>query len=377
MYVLALAILTGCATTSSSEPEAWDASGITAPPPGDLTLDIEGLAPGHLSRLTVEGAEPRERVFVIASPSGLGDGACPAQMNGSCIDLAGSIIVLGSATANADGRATITRRLPATLSTEMSAGMQAVALRDDAPAPTSIAVEQFLTLPEMSPVSGQYLDSYGTMHTITRRAWNMGDDAFDIVYADGDDESGAHVARNSDDNSYFPGMWSRFDWTTDGAGDTWYCQQAYAEASFDDALAVAAPDDSDPAVTGCGLPPYAFSWTRLDAVSFDLAGEYLDYWGTNHIIDETQWATDWGIWYITEINPTEQFLVAQNDAADSYYPNLWSRFDWTVDPSGHTWYCQTSFSSISEAAAAAVAPADPTNPGVTGCGGFAWTDLTP
>ncbi len=375
MRAFFLAILTGCVTTTP-EAQNWEPQGIDAPPPGSLELSVKNMAPGHRSLLHVSGAEPGELVFAVASAAGPGVGACPAAMSGTCLDLIGLPKIIASGTAGPDGSATLTRRIPSTLPDSALVGVQAVVLRGAVEAATSSALDQPLSPPELPSLAWQWTDSYDGVHTITRRSWSSFGSVFEIVNVEEGRDSGSYIARNDDDNAYFPGLWSRFDWTVDADGQAWYCQQAYAEASYDDAAAFPAADDSDPATGGCGLPPFSFSWSPLFPVPFDFAGEYLDEWGTSHMIDSSSWATDWGLWHVTEVRPLDGWLVAQNDESNAYYPGLWSRFDWTVQPDG-TYYCQTTFDSVSEAAAAAAEPPDASDPAAGGCGGFSWTNLTP
>ena len=375
MRAFFLALLTGCAT-SPTEPPLWGAGDVHAAPPGALDLTVENMAPGHTALLQISGAEPGERVFAVASAAGPGVGPCPDAMAGGCLDLDGSPMLIANAVAGPDGTATLTRRIPASLSPDDLVGVQAVALRAPEEAATSSAIEQPLTLPELPRLAGQWTDAFDGVHTVTRRSWSSYGSEFEIVEATEGPDGGTHIARNSSDNVYFPGMWSRFDWTVDAERQVWYCQQAYAEASYDDAVAVPRADDADPATGGCGLPPFTFSWSLLTPAPFALAGDYVDEWGTSHTIDSTRWSTDWGLWHVTEVRAIDGWLIAQNDESDAYFPGLWSRFDWTIQPDG-TYYCQTTFDSISEAEAASVEPPDDSDPAAGGCGGFAWTNLTP
>jgi len=72
---------------------------------------------------------------------------------------------------------------------------------------------------------------------------------------------------------------------------------------------------------------------------------------------------------------TTKMAVAQNDTANGFNPNLWSRFDWT-EVDGVKYFCHTTFDAGSmEDAANAFAP-DATDPLTGGCGGYPWTPLT-
>ncbi|MFT5460920.1 MAG: hypothetical protein ACI9K2_007441, partial [Myxococcota bacterium] len=246
-----LAILSGCAVLEPT-PADWSVRPVHSPPPGGITLDVGTMAPGHLARLVVDGAEPGETVFVLGSTAGPGVGPCPAAMAGACVDLAGDARIIATGRVGADGRAQLTRTIPAALSPSAWVGVQAVVLRHPGEAATSVAAEASLELPPLPGLTGQWMDAYGGVHTVTRRSWaSFGSEhAFVESFADGD--GGTLIARNDDANPYFPGLWSRFDWLVDPAGDAWFCQQAYAAASFDEALATPPPEPTDPPSGGSG-----------------------------------------------------------------------------------------------------------------------------
>lgn len=114
-------------------------------------------------------------------------------------------------------------------------------------------------------------------------------------------------------------------------------------------------------------------------VALEIAGTYTDNYGGDHVITSTSWA-QYGAttnFAFTQYDNDANFAIAQNDAANTYSPNLFSRFDWTVDSSSQLWYCQTAYDAATEADALATAAADATDPATTGCGGFSWTSLTP
>ncbi|MFO0611708.1 MAG: hypothetical protein U0414_03905 [Polyangiaceae bacterium] len=69
-------------------------------------------------------------------------------------------------------------------------------------------------------------------------------------------------------------------------------------------------------------------------------------------------------------------IGAQNDAANLYNPGKFSRYDWTFVQS-ELYVCQTAFDKDTLADALATPAADPSDPANDGCGGFAWSKLTP
>jgi hypothetical protein len=111
----------------------------------------------------------------------------------------------------------------------------------------------------------------------------------------------------------------------------------------------------------------------------ELAGSWLDNWGGDHEISDALWSSYAGssLVHLSGYDNEANYAVGQNDEANAYNPELWSRFDWTVDSDGTLWFCQSAYDSASEEEALAVPMADPTNPAASGCGGFAWSSLSP
>jgi hypothetical protein len=63
----------------------------------------------------------------------------------------------------------------------------------------------------------------------------------------------------NDEDTYSPGLWSRFDWTWDADGELYYCQSVY-DAETEEA-AVEGDDASDASELDAGCA--GFSWTML------------------------------------------------------------------------------------------------------------------
>jgi hypothetical protein len=108
-----------------------------------------------------------------------------------------------------------------------------------------------------------------------------------------------------------------------------------------------------------------------------IAGSYTDEFGTEHVIDDVSWTQTFPgypgtTWTITSYDNDATYVIAQNSADDPFNPSLWSRFDWV----GDLYYCQATFDAPTEADALATPRPDDTDLDA-GCGGFAWTDLTP
>ncbi len=229
---------------------------------------------------------------------------------------------------------------------------------------------------EAAAILGDWADDWDTEHSVTATRWTMTSAAGSSVFliSELDDDGTFLIAHNDAANAYNPGAWSRFDWTTHNDA-VYFCQTAYAATSEQEARQNVAADPTDPTSGGCG----GFAWSRLRA-PLALRGTYTDNYGTTHVIQQALWtqtfATDLSAFNITAFDNAARFLVAQNDAANAYFPAQWSRFDWTRDDTA-LWYCQTVFDADTEAQARAAAAADATDPSSGGCGGFPWSRLDP
>jgi hypothetical protein len=192
-------------------------------------------------------------------------------------------------------------------------------------------------------------------------------DAYSISQYSNDD--GWIVAQNNSQNAYFPELWSKFEWTTDADGEYYYCQSTYAENTEAEAIAAIGADMSD-LQGGCS----GFSWTGLRS-SLPISGRWVDEYTGTHVIDAWRWTTEYGVYHVGERDSVMGWLVAQNDANNSYNPDLWSKFEWTYDLSGVLYYCQSAYDQPDEASAVSAPNAD-MNDLVTGCFGFSWTSMT-
>ena len=108
--------------------------------------------------------------------------------------------------------------------------------------------------------------------------------------------------------------------------------------------------------------------------TLEIVGEYIDSWDGSHTITETAWLTGTSAWAIASYDNEAEFLVAQNDAANTYFPGEWSRMDWTWSGSD-LYYCQIAYEADSQADAEGTTTANRADLG-GGCGGFGWTQLT-
>ncbi len=92
---------------------------------GDPVLTVPPLTRGEFATLTVTGALPGERVYFLYSLAGPGVSNGIASLGGITIDLAGTVVRIGSVVADNTGRAEVTVRVPASLP-NASVAVQAV-----------------------------------------------------------------------------------------------------------------------------------------------------------------------------------------------------------------------------------------------------------
>ena len=112
-----------------------------------------------------------------------------------------------------------------------------------------------------------------------------------------------------------------------------------------------------------------------------IIGTYADEY-SSHEISAEQWViqymntvpTEPSVFRIERFDNEVGYLIAQNGARNEYAPGAWSRFDWILNGE-ELWYCQIAYEAESAEDAEAMS-ADPSDPSMTGCGGFPWSLLT-
>ncbi|MER8671091.1 hypothetical protein [Mesorhizobium sp. M0678] len=119
-------------------------------------------------------------------------------------------------------------------------------------------------------ISGMYIDNFDGWQAVGKQAWvsyAAGDEMiFDICSVD--NTKNFLIARNSADNQYNPGKYSRFEWFGSN-GQLFYCQQVFDAASAADAAdftKTKAADSSDANDKGCGQAGQ-FPWSQLILVA--------------------------------------------------------------------------------------------------------------
>ena len=231
---------------------------------------------------------------------------------------------------------------------------------------------------ESIEIAGSWRDDRGGDHVISDTAWVsfLGSNVVHLSLYD--NSARWAVGENDASNGLNPGLWSRYDWAFDAAGAPYFCPLSDREADEAAALALPAADATSPAEGGCNDGPWLQLLTEAPPPPGpEIAGDWVDGWGSRHSITNSDWTSEGSRWQFTLIENTSDFIIAQNDAANAYFPGLWSRFDWTVDPGGQLWYCQSAYDAPTEGDAFMASIPDASAPSTGGCGGFPWSSLSP
>ncbi len=115
-----------------------------------------------------------------------------------------------------------------------------------------------------------------------------------------------------------------------------------------------------------------------------IVGSYEDNFGDPISITASTWIIGTAgdassvpsVFHLVQVDNTNSFAIAQNDAVYSYIPDKWSRFDWAIGSDHVLRFCQTAYAADS-AEQALQTPAANAQDFDHGCGGFSWSKLTP
>lgn len=130
-------------------------------------------------------------------------------------------------------------------------------------------------------------------------------------------------------------------------------------------------------VLGCVLAVAGCEASDSPLGTLEIEGDYVDQW--DNAVEITSLSitlAGMGRYNIAEFDNDANWVVASNDAANEYFPNRWSRFDWT-EQAGTLYLCQIAYDDESLEAAKDTEAPDASDPANAGCGGFGWTVLTP
>ena len=225
--------------------------------------------------------------------------------------------------------------------------------------------------PDVNPdleVIGVWNDNYGGWTVVDADHWGA-----QTVKAFDNNDNWA-VTQNPSDAEYGPDAFSFVVWTEPAEdGSWWTCTVAYGLETVDEALMVEDTSDAtDPSSGGCG----DFAWTQMTPRDgIEVVGTWDDNYGGQTIITLTEWGTqkihDYGI--------TENWAVTQNPSDAEYGPNTFNLVVWTeLDADQSWWTCTVAYGlETFDEAFAAEDTSDASDPANGGCGGFAWTQMTP
>jgi len=183
------------------------------------------------------------------------------------------------------------------------------------------------------------------------------------------------IAQNGANNSYNPGLWSRFHWFIDSSsGVASFCQIAYNAASEAAALSFdLSTHDVTSASTGCNGFPHSV----MSRYTIPVAGSWTSAHSTFTISDST-WSdvASYGTSSYAILAFTDEYAIAQNAATNSYNPNAWSKFSYHLLRSSGFSYCQSLYNAASFSDALYGPFTYNSSDASAGCSGFGHSVLT-
>lgn len=125
---------------------------------------------------------------------------------------------------------------------------------------------------------------------------------------------------------------------------------------------------------------FFLSCTSRVSVPEFVIGSFTDDYSIEYVISEDLFLQKPNIRYhILEWSPSQQYLIARNDSANSYDAGLYSRIDWVKLPNmePYQWgFCLSAYNAPSADSARAVDIVDRENP-KTGCNGYPFSRMKP
>lgn len=118
---------------------------------------------------------------------------------------------------------------------------------------------------------------------------------------------------------------------------------------------------------GCDSPPVEND--------LEIAGVYRDSYDAAHRVDDEVWQMGSSTFELLDFSNEERWAIAENAADNEFFPDSFSRFEWTHE-AGKLFYCQSVFAA-SSAADARDEPRADADDLLAGCGGFPWSALVP
>lgn len=123
--------------------------------------------------------------------------------------------------------------------------------------------------------------------------------------------------------------------------------------------------------------------TSTGAAGLEIAGTWIEDLGggdvITHTVDERTWDTQSpfgdSLYFVDSFDNETRFVVAQGDAGNEFFPELYSKFNWHFE--GDALYYCTSVFDAATAADAIAAPNADSGDLMAGCGGFPWSPLQP
>ncbi len=108
-------------------------------------------------------------------------------------------------------------------------------------------------------IAGMYTSSFDAMESVSSESWDYGYAVASVSLFN--NAANVAVTQNADDAEYYPGKFSRVEWTEPTEdGSFYYCITDFGKDSVEDAqMEPTVADASMPDVSGCG----GFPWTRL------------------------------------------------------------------------------------------------------------------